>query len=53
MPMPEGKTEVKGGRLSVRNVIPVDSGLYQCVVVNSMGTKKATVNLVVQDGPGL
>ena len=45
-----GKTEVKEGKLTIRNLRPVDSGLYQCVVTNSLGTKKATMNLVVTAG---
>ena len=51
MPLPAGKTEVKEGKLSIRNLRPVDSGLYQCVATNSLGTKKATMNLVVQSRP--
>ena len=52
-PLPAGKTEVKEGKLTIRNLQPVDSGLYQCVATNSMGSKKATMNLFVQKGPGL
>ena len=48
MPLPAGKTDVKEGNLFIRNLQPVDSGLYQCVATNSMGTKKATMNLIVQ-----
>ena len=51
MPLPAGKTEVKEGKLTIRNLRPVDSGLYQCVATNSLGTKKATMNLVVQSRP--
>jgi len=51
MPFPVGKTELKGGNLTIRNLSPADSGLYECVATNSMGTKKATVNLVVQQEP--
>ena len=47
MPLPTGKTEVKEGKLTIRNLRPVDSGLYQCVATNSLGTKKATMNLFV------
>ena len=43
-------TEVKEGKLTIRNLRPVDSGLYQCVATNSLGTKKATMNLVVTAG---
>ena len=52
-PLPAGKTEVKEGKLTIRNLQPVDSGLYQCVATNSMGSKKATMNLFVQKRPGL
>ena len=51
MPLPAGKTEIKEGKLTIRNLRPVDSGLYQCVVTNSLGTKKATMNLFVQSRP--
>ena len=50
MPLPAGKTEVKEGKLTIRNLRPVDSGLYQCVATNSLGAKKATMNLVVTAG---
>ena len=52
-PLPVGKTDVKEGRLTIRNLRPVDSGLYQCVATNSLGTKKATMNLFVQKTAGL
>jgi len=48
MPLPVGKTEIKGGTLTVKNLRPADSGLYECVATNSMGTKKARMNVVVQ-----
>ena len=51
MPLP-AFTEVKEGKLTIRNLQPVDSGLYQCVATNSLGTKKATMNLFVQSRPG-
>ena len=50
MPLPAGETEVKEGKLTIRNLRPVDSGLYQCVATNSLGAKKATMNLVVTAG---
>ena len=34
MPLPAGETEVKEGKLTIRNLRPVDSGLYQCVATN-------------------
>ena len=46
-PLPVGKTDVTEGNLTIMNLRPMDSGLYQCVATNSMGTKKATMNLVV------
>lgn len=53
MPLPAGKTEVKDNSLTIRDVRPADSGLYECVAKNSIGTKKATVNVVVQQLQGL
>ena len=50
-PLPVGKTDVKEGRLTIRKLRPVDSGLYQCVATNSLGTKTATMNLIVQSRP--
>ena len=52
MPLPAGKTEINGGNLTIRNLSPVDSGLYECVAANSMGSKKAKMNVVVQRVPG-
>ena len=51
MPLPVGKTEIKGGTLTVKNLRPADSGLYECVATNSMGTKKVRMNVVVQEVP--
>ena len=51
MPLPVGKTEVKDGTLTIRNLSPADSGLYECVATNSMGAKKAKMNVVVQRLP--
>ena len=48
MPLPVGKTEVKEGNLTIRNLSPADSGLYECVATNNMGTKKTRINMVVQ-----
>ena len=53
MPLPVGKTEVKDDSLTIRDLRPADSGLYECVATNSMGTKKATMNVVVQHLHGL
>ena len=52
MPLPVGKTEERDGTLSIRNLSPSDSGLYECVAINTMGTKKVTMNLVVQRTTG-
>ena len=52
-PLPVGKTEVKDDSLTIRDVRPADSGLYECVAKNSMGTKKATMTVVVQQLQGL
>ena len=51
MSMPVGKTEVKDGSLTIKNLSPVDSGLYECVATNSMDTKKAKMNVIVQHQP--
>ncbi|XP_073254217.1 peroxidasin homolog [Porites lutea] len=48
MPLPAGKTEVNQGTLIIKNLIPADSGLYECIATNTMGTKKATINVAVQ-----
>ena len=50
MSFPANRTEVKAGNLTISNLRRVDSGLYQCIATNSMGTKKATMNLIVQQG---
>ncbi|KAJ7370058.1 E3 ubiquitin-protein ligase mycbp2 [Desmophyllum pertusum] len=51
MPLPAGKTVINGGNLTIRTLSPVDSGLYECVATNSMGSKKAKMNVVVQQQP--
>ena len=48
MPLPAGRTEVNQGTIIIKNLIPADSGLYECIAANTMGTKKATINLAVQ-----
>ena len=50
MSFPANRTEVKAGNLTISKLRRVDSGLYQCIATNSMGTKKATMNLIVQKG---
>lgn len=53
MPLPVGKTEANDGNLTIRNLSPADSGLYECMATNSMGTKKAKMNVAVQQLKGL
>ncbi|XP_078364982.1 uncharacterized protein LOC144649364 isoform X2 [Oculina patagonica] len=48
IPLPSGKTVINGGNLTIKNLSPGDSGFYECVATNSMGTKKAKMNVVVQ-----
>ena len=48
MPLPAGRTEVNQGTLIIKNLIPADSGLYECIATNTVGTKKATINVAVQ-----
>ena len=48
MHMPFGKTEVKDGSLAVKNLCLADSGVYECEATNSMGTKKAKMNVTVR-----
>ena len=49
MPFPAGKTKVKEGTLTIKNLSPADSGYYVCVALNVMGTKKVRIDLVVQN----
>ena len=53
MPLPPGRVEVNQGTLTIKNLIPADSGLYDCVATNIMGTKKARTNVAVQRPLGL
>ncbi|KAM7434953.1 hypothetical protein ABFA07_015053 [Porites harrisoni] len=48
MSLPAGKTEVNQGILTIKNLTPADSGLYECIATNSVGTKRARINVVVQ-----
>ena len=48
MPLQARRTEVNQGTLIIKNLIPADSGLYECIATNTMGTKKATINVAVQ-----
>ena len=51
VPLPAGRTEVKGGNLTIRKVRLSDGGSYECAASNSMGTKKARISLAVQRIP--
>ena len=53
LPLPAGRTEVNQGTLTIKNLSPTDSGLYDCVATNIMGTKKTRFNVVVQRRSGL
>ena len=48
MPLPARRTEVNQGTLIIKNLIRADSGSYECIATNTMGTKKATMNVAVQ-----
>ena len=48
LPFPAGRTEVNKGTLTIKNLNPADKGLYECMATNSIGTKKATINVAVQ-----
>ena len=52
--LPAGRTEVNRGILTIKNMILADSGLYECIATNTMGTKKVMIstNVVVQRKPG-
>ena len=51
MPLPAGRTEVNQGTLTIKNLSPADSSLYDCVATNIMGTKKFRINMAVQRKP--
>ena len=53
MPLPAGRVEVNQGTLTIKNLTAADSGLYDCVATNIMGTKKARTNVAVQRPLGL
>ena len=52
MPFLGGRTKVNSGTLTIKNLILADSGLYDCIATNAMGTKKTRINVVVQREPG-
>ena len=53
MPLPAGRTEVNQGTLTIKNLTSADSGLYECIATNTMGTKRATTNVTVERKPGM
>ena len=53
MPLPAGRAEVKQGTLIIKKLIPADSGSYECIATNTMGTKRARTNVAVQRKPGM
>ena len=50
IPLPAGRTEVTQGTgtLIIKKLIPADSGLYECTATNTVGTKRARINVAVQ-----
>ena len=48
LPLPAGRTEVNQGTLTIKNLSLADSGLYECIATNIIGTKKTRINVVVQ-----
>ena len=48
LPLPAERTEVNPGMPTIKNLSLADSGLYECVATNIMGTKKTRINVVVQ-----
>ena len=53
MPLPAGRVEVNQGTLTIKNLTHADSGLYNCVATNIMGTRKARTKVTVQRHIGL
>ena len=53
IPLPAGRVEVNQGTLTIKNLTPADSGLYECIATNMMGTKKTRTNVSVQRHLGL
>ncbi|KAM7434942.1 hypothetical protein ABFA07_015044 [Porites harrisoni] len=52
IPLPAGRVEVNQGTLTIKNLTPADSGLYECIATNMMGTKKTRTNVAVQRHSG-
>ena len=53
VPLPASRTEVNQGTLTIKNLRPADSGLYDCIATNIMGSRKTRINVVVQRRSGL
>ena len=51
--MPAGRVKVNQSTLTIKDLTPDDSGLYDCVATNIMGTKRARTNVTVQRHLGL
>ena len=49
MSLPAGRTEVNQGTLIIKNLTPADSGLYECIATSTMGSKRARINVAVQE----
>ncbi|XP_022804943.1 hemicentin-1-like [Stylophora pistillata] len=45
---PAGKTVSNNASLTIKNISPGDSGSYECVATNSLGTRKVSMNVAVQ-----
>ncbi|PFX16471.1 Peroxidasin-like [Stylophora pistillata] len=45
---PAEKTVSNNASLTIKNISPGDSGSYECVAINSLGTRKASMNVAVQ-----
>ena len=53
MSLPAGRVEVNQGTLTIKNLSPADSGLYECKATKIMGTKTTRTNVAVQRHSGL
>ena len=53
MPLSAGRVEVNRGTLTIKDLTPTDSGLYECIATNIRGTKKTRTNVAVQRHSGL
>ena len=53
MHLPAGRVEVNRGTLTIKNLTPADSGLYEYIATNLMGKKKTRTNVAVQRHLGL